>query len=129
MKIRQIKETCIYVSDLDITEKFYHEILGFELISKISGRHVFFRAGTSVLLCFNPEKTKNDSSLPPHYAYGPMHLAFEVDPSKYGGWKNKIRGNNITIIQEQEWKPGIQSFYFHDPDGHMLEIVPYGMWD
>jgi catechol 2,3-dioxygenase-like lactoylglutathione lyase family enzyme len=129
MNIRQIKETCIYVSDLDITEKFYHEILGFELISKVKGRHVFFRAGTSVLLCFNPEKTKNDTSLPPHYAYGPMHLAFEVDSSEYDGWKNKIRDNNIPIIQEQEWKPGIQSFYFHDPDGHVLEIVPYGMWD
>jgi catechol 2,3-dioxygenase-like lactoylglutathione lyase family enzyme len=129
MNIRQIKETCIYVRDLDVTEKFYRETFGLELIAKIAGRHVFLRAGSSVLLCFDPEKTKTDTSLPPHFAYGPMHLAFEVEVQEYESWKIKIHEKNIPIIKEQVWKPGIQSFYFHDPDGHVLEIVPKGMWD
>ncbi|HXA01079.1 MAG TPA: VOC family protein [Cytophagaceae bacterium] len=129
MKIIQIKETCIYVRDLDITEKFYRETFGFELISKVPGRHVFFRAGSSVLLCFNPEKTKEDTSLPPHFGYGTTHLAFEVEPAEYESSKTKILEKNISIIHEQVWKPGIHSFYFHDPDGHVLEIVPKGMWD
>ncbi|MFL5730738.1 MAG: VOC family protein [Cytophagaceae bacterium] len=129
MKIKQIKETCLYVSNLEITEKFYRDTFNFELIGKVPGRHVFFRAGSSVLLCFNPAKTREDQSLPPHYAYGPMHLAFEIEPGEYQAWKDKIVERKILIIHEQAWKMGVHSFYFHDPDGHVLEIVPRGIWD
>ena len=74
----KIKETCLYINDLDLAERFYHHILEMPLISKEDQRHVFFKCGDSVLLCFLTEVTKNDSNLPPHYAYGKQHIAFEV---------------------------------------------------
>jgi catechol 2,3-dioxygenase-like lactoylglutathione lyase family enzyme len=129
MTIRKIKETCLYVSDLKRTERFYHEQLGFPVISAVDNRHVFFRAGVSVLLCFNPEKTKEDKHLPPHFGYGKLHLAFEVSPEEYSLWKQKILEQHIEILHEQEWKGELKSFYFHDPDGHVLEIVPEGIWE
>jgi catechol 2,3-dioxygenase-like lactoylglutathione lyase family enzyme len=129
MNITQIKETCIYVSNLDTTEQFYNDTFGFTLIARVPGSHVFFRAGTSVLLCFNPDKTKEQSQLPPHFAYGPIHLAFEVEPAEYASWKRKILDKQIDIIHEQEWKNGMRSFYFRDPDGNILEIVPQGVWE
>ena len=33
------------------------------------------------------------------------------------------------MIHEETWRAGVKSFYFHDPDGHVLEVVPKGMWD
>ncbi len=42
------------------------------------------------------------------------------------GW---IRSINIEIEHEQHWYDDYYSFYFRDPDGHSLEIVPEGMWD
>lgn len=129
MTIRKIKETCLYVSDLERTKQFYHEQLGFPVISHVKDRHVFFRAGASVLLCFNPEKTKVDTQLPPHFGYGQLHLAFEVSPEEYKSWKEAIEARQIQILHEQEWKAGLKSFYFHDPDGHVLEIVPEGIWE
>ena len=128
MKINFIKETCLYVNDLQKTKEFYHDTLGFPLISLVEGRHVFFRAGESVLLCFLPEATKNEENLPPHYAEGKMHLAFEVDGAEYEQWKNKIKELDIPITHEEKWGEKYQSFYFDDPDGHVLEIVPKGMW-
>ncbi len=128
MNVTQIKETCIYVQDLDQTESFYSKVLGFPVIGKRAGAHVFFEAGTSVLLCFNPEDSKKKQDLPPHWATGPAHLAFEVPISEYDKWKQKINGADIEIIHEQHWGEGIYSFYFYDPDGHVLEIVPEGMW-
>ena len=130
MRFKQIKESCLYVSDLRQSHAFYHDLLGFELISLVDNRHAFFRVGSSVLLCFIPEVTKNETTLPPHFAYGPQHIAFEVDLADYEDIKNQVRDSGIEIIHEQPWQKGkYESFYFLDPDKHVLEIVPTGMWD
>lgn len=129
MNFSQIKESCLYISDVDQTEQFYHEILGMPVISKVNHRHIFFRAGSSVLLCFLPEVTRKETRLPPHYAYGKQHIAFEAPPEDYNRWKEKLQSQDIKITHEQEWKDGLQSFYFEDPDGHVLEIVPEGIWE
>ncbi|QHT68329.1 glyoxalase [Rhodocytophaga rosea] len=129
MNVLKIKETCLYVSDLQKSEDFYHGKLGFPIIGKVEGRHIFFRAGSSVLLCFIAEKTRQDTNLPPHYGSGHLHLAFEVSPQEYQLWKEKIQQAGITIEHEQAWKDDLHSFYFRDPDGHLLEIVPTGIWE
>ena len=129
MKIRQVKETCIYVKDLDQTQAFYQQVLDLPLIVKKPGRHVFFRAGTSVLLCFLPDASRRETELPPHFASGPAHLAFEVSVMEYENWKSKVSSAGIDIIHEQLWADKFLSFYFLDPDGHVLEIVQEGMWD
>jgi catechol 2,3-dioxygenase-like lactoylglutathione lyase family enzyme len=129
MNILKIKETCLYVSELGQSEDFYSHRLGFPVIGKAEGRHIFFRAGTSVLLCFISEKTRQDKNLPPHFGSGQLHLAFEVSPQEYQLWKDKVQQAGITIEHEQAWKDGLLSFYFRDPDGHLLEIVPTGIWE
>jgi hypothetical protein len=35
----------------------------------------------------------------------------------------------IDIEHEQEWPGNFKSFYFRDPDKHLLEVVQTGMWD
>jgi catechol 2,3-dioxygenase-like lactoylglutathione lyase family enzyme len=129
MTISQIKENCLYVSDLDRSRDFYHYKLGLPLISFVDGRHVFFRAGSSVLLCFLPEVTRNEKTLPPHFAYGPQHLAFQVPQEEYILWREKLEELQIEVVHEQHWKEDRYSMYFHDPDGHVLEIVPPGIWE
>lgn len=129
MEILQIKENCLYVGDLLKTRQFYEKVMNFELISFVEGRHVFFRTGSSVLLCFLPEVTKKEKNLPPHFAYGQQHLAFEVSLRDYEAWKNKLMEQNVEIIHEQHWKNDLYSFYFHDPDQHVLEIIPPGIWE
>ena len=37
---------------------FYVNRLGLDLVSEEEGRHVFLKAGKSMLLIFNPENTK-----------------------------------------------------------------------
>lgn len=129
MNIQRIKETCLYVADLDRTRAFYEGGLGLPVISYVAGRHVFFRAGDSVLLCFNAEATEQETSLPPHGASGSIHLAFEVDKMSYETTIKQIEEAGIEIIHHQEWKNGCRSFYFHDPDGHLVEIIEEGLWE
>jgi catechol 2,3-dioxygenase-like lactoylglutathione lyase family enzyme len=129
MKFKQIKETSIYVTNLHSSENFYSGLLGLEIIAHVENRHIFFRAGTSVLLCFISESTKNETTLPYHYASGKIHFAFEVAKEDYEKSKTEITSKGINIEHEHEWKEGVRSFYFRDPDGHLLEIVPSGMWE
>lgn len=129
MHFKQIKETSLYVKDLARTESFYHEKLDLEIITKSKGRHIFFKAGSSVLLCFIADATQNDKKLPSHFGEGNMHIAFEIPKANYQDTKAWIRSKEIEIEHEQHWYDDYYSFYFRDPDGHSLEIVPEGMWD
>ncbi len=129
MKIKQIKETCIYIHDLDQARSFYHGQLGLPIVSYVEGKHIFFRAGTSVLLCFNPDESRNKKSPPPHFAKGKYHFAFEVAPEDYETEKQSLISKGILITDEVIWKSGLKSCYFEDPAGNVLEIVPEGIWN
>jgi len=129
MKILSIKETCIYVKDLEHTKDFYSEKLGLTLISFVQNRHVFFRAGSSVLLCFVAEETQKQMELPPHGAQGSIHFAFEVHREYYNEAMEQIINAGILILHKQFWKGNLQSFYFHDPDNNVVEVIEQGLWD
>lgn len=90
MTIRRIKETCIYVADLQRTKQFYTDRLGLPVLSLVKGRHAFFRVGESVLLCFMAEKTRQEKGLPPHGATGSVHFAFEVSKEDYNAALQKV---------------------------------------
>jgi catechol-2,3-dioxygenase len=130
MKFLKIKETCLYVKDLEGAKEFYHGKIGLEVISYVPGKHIFFRAGTSVLLCFNPEDSKTKTSPPAHYGSGKQHFAFEVTVENYEAAKQQIISLGIKITDEVSWKNNTRPVYFEDHEGNVLEIVPdNGIWD
>jgi catechol 2,3-dioxygenase-like lactoylglutathione lyase family enzyme len=129
MRVTRIKETCIYVSDLNQTENFYHNQLGLPVIAKVPGRHIFFRAGESVLLCFIATQTEKETELPPHGARGSVHFAFEVEKDVYASTLDELQHNGIAILHEHTWKGKLRSFYFHDPDSNLLEVIEEGLWE
>ena len=129
MNIARIKETCIYVTDLHAVRDFYSYKLQLPLISFVEGRHVFFKAGESVLLCFVAGRTRQEKDLPPHGATGSVHFAFEVPRHEYDASLQKVEAAGIEILHRHEWKDGLRSFYFHDPDQNLVEIIEEGLWE
>lgn len=130
MKFLKIKETCIYTSDLRKALEFYHKILGLPVINYSEKKHLFLKCGTSVLLLFNPEDSKNKKSPPSHFGGGKQHFAFEIESSSYEKTKTEILEKGITIIDEVTWPSGAKSFYFNDAEGNVLEILPdHAIWD
>lgn len=128
MIIRRIKETCIYVADLERTKTFYTGRLGLPVIVLVPDRHVFFRAGESVLLCFIAAQTAQETELPPHGARGSVHFAFEVERGEYATALQKIKESGTPVLHEHLWPTGHRSFYFNDPDGNLVEIIEEGLW-
>lgn len=129
MRFKQIKETCIYCSNLDRAKDFYHGLLGLPVIGELKDKHVFFKAGSSVLLCFNPDDSKLKTSPPAHFATGPYHFAFEVSLDEYDHHKQEVVKKGVQIIDTLKWKQNLESFYFNDPAGNVVEIIPEGVWD
>ncbi len=129
MQITQIKETCLYIKDLERAKSFYSGLLDLPIITYVPDKLIFFRSGSSVLLCFNPEYTKSQNVPPAHFAFGKQHIAFEVKASDYESAKDELVQKRIEITYEHEWPTGKYSAYFEDPEGHVLEIVPTGLWD
>lgn len=130
MEYLKIKETCLYVQDLESAQNFYHVLLGLPVISYVAGKHLFLKVGGSVLLLFNPEDSKQKASPPPHFGGGKQHFAFEIPGEEYAKAKAEIEEKGIQIIDEVTWKSGKKSFYFNDPEGNVLEILPEnGIWD
>ena len=102
MIVKRIIETCIYIQDISTTRAFYHDLLGLAVISEVKDRHIFFRHGSGVLLCFLPDATAQEKELPPHWAKGPQHLGFGVPVEDYQSTKQKFidLGIKITHIQQ-----------------------------
>jgi catechol-2,3-dioxygenase len=75
------------------------------------------------------EKTKAEKELPPHGASGSIHFAFEVPRTDYDATLQHVLDEDIAILHRHIWKDKLRSFYFHDPDGNLLEIIEEGLWE
>jgi catechol 2,3-dioxygenase-like lactoylglutathione lyase family enzyme len=116
---------------------FYINTLGLEFVSEEKDRHVFIKAGQSMLLIFNPNKTlvsngsNNPIHLPIHGAITPpsiIHFALEIDKQNYDNAKRMLDERNINIEKEVTWGKGTNSIYFRDPVGNLVEIITPGSW-
>lgn len=124
-----VKETCLYVSDTERTRAFYADHLGLECLNHKPGLLVFFRAGNSVLLCFNADRTKDQHDVPRHFGSGELHFAFEATAGHYEAWRAHVVAAGIAIEHDHVWPNGHRSFYFRDPDRHCVEVIEAGMWE
>jgi catechol 2,3-dioxygenase-like lactoylglutathione lyase family enzyme len=125
--LTRVLETVLYYSDAAQTERFYVDILGMRLLDSEPGRSLFFRAGESVFLLFKADETLQGKTLPAHGASGPIHTCFQVPEEEYEPWKAYLASRGVPVIHEMSWPRGL-SFYFHDPDGNVLEIANADIW-
>jgi catechol 2,3-dioxygenase-like lactoylglutathione lyase family enzyme len=128
LEILQLVEAAVYVDDLDRAERFYTDVIGLERVAREPGRHVFFRAGQSMLLVFLDEKTRQAGPMPAHGASGPGHFALGVAADSLSDWRRQLESHGVTIEKEIDWPRGGKSIYFRDPAGNSVELITSGCW-
>lgn len=72
-----------------------------------AGGRVFFRAGSSVLLCFNAALSGEQVGLPRHFGAGELHFAFETSREHYDAWRAFVADAGIVIEHDRVWKQPI----------------------
>ena len=132
-KLNGILETALFVEDLNTSSVFYEEVLGLEKVRSDEKGFIFVVTEAQLLLLIkkgttqNPKKTTG-GVIPACGASGSMHVAFAISDSDYDPWKSQLENSNVKILSEVEWDLGGRSLYFHDPDGHLIELATPGVW-
>ena len=121
IKLKKLVHFTIPVKDLDRSEKFYTELLGFKRVRR-NPHMVFLRIGTDHFVLTHSEKPV-DPNPGDHSA---IHTAFLVDGDHYDEAVKSLKGKGVKFIREEERHKGTfhgRSAYFHDPDRNVLEII------
>jgi catechol 2,3-dioxygenase-like lactoylglutathione lyase family enzyme len=129
MRLGQLSEAAIYAGDLEAAKRFYQDVLGLEIISRRENRGIVFRCGETVLLVFDPERTRvPDAGVPTHGASGEGHIAFVVEDSELDLWRARLMSFGFAIEAEVAWPSGGRSLYFRDPARNVVEFAPPMLW-
>lgn len=131
LKITEVLESALYVTDLLAAQRFYMEVLGLTFHARSAGRHVFLRCGNRMVLLFNAEATavsaESPGDAPGHGAKGASHLAFAVRDSEIEQWKERLAEHGVAIEKEICWGGG-RSIYFRDPSQNSVELATPLIW-
>jgi catechol 2,3-dioxygenase-like lactoylglutathione lyase family enzyme len=131
--VGRVLETALYVDDLPRAAAFYGDLFGFPELTRDDRLCAYDVGGTSVLLLFKRGATLEEvrlpgGTIPPHDGHGPLHIAFAIPAEALSDWDARLAGRGIPIVGRTRWPRGGDSLYFHDPDGHLLELVTPGVW-
>jgi catechol 2,3-dioxygenase-like lactoylglutathione lyase family enzyme len=112
--ISGISHVTFAVSRLDLSIRFYTELLGLKLLVRWN-HGAYLTAGDfwiSLVLDRAATEATNNSSY--------THVAFAVSPEDFPALREKLLDHDA-----EEWQPNAspgELLYFLDPDGHKLEI-------
>ena len=124
MNIR-LDHSVLHVSDWEVSDAFYRDVMGAEVMSRGAG--FFYRFGAQQLNLYGPGLTPTPLSRLPVQP-GNSDLCFVWDGPISGAAKHLERCG-VTVELGPVARFGAQgeglSVYFHDPDGSLLEFISY----
>jgi len=120
-KVEGVLHFTIPVKNLDRSEKFYAEILGFSKIGR-TDRIVFMRAGDDFFNLTFSENPITQNAAGRHE----IHSAFRVTPEVYDEALQSLPAKGVEIFKEEDRRAGVfvgRSAYIRDPDGNVIEFI------
>lgn len=124
MQLKGIHHIALNVKDLDRAEKFYTDVLGFQVTHRFSKglRHLMLETGNAALALFEAPKLEVKEAMNLLSEEGYLHLAFEAEPTDFKNIVTELQSKNIHIGDGPVKRGEGESIYFNDPDHNHLEI-------
>lgn len=132
-QLEGVLETALYVDDKPRSVAFFRDVMGMTIVRDEDRLTAFDAGGQSILLVFARQASLDGEDtpgghIPGHDGTGPLHMAFKVAAGDYEAWRDQLRSAAVPELSEVTWPTGGRSYYFNDPDGHVLEIATPGLW-
>lgn len=123
MAINGIHHIALNVRDLDRSEKFYTEVMGFKVTHSFTTglRHSMVFTGNSHLALFEAPDLEMDSAIDKLSEDGYQHLAFGTSAEEFESVVARLK-EQVQDVEGPVKRGQGQSVYFNDPDGNHLEI-------
>ena len=124
MQLKGIHHIALNVKDLDRAEKFYTDILGFQVTHRFNKglNHLMLETGNAAIALFESPQLEVKDAMNLLSEDGYMHLAFEANPADFENIVKELKTKNITIDSGPVKRGDGESIYFNDPDDNHLEI-------
>ena len=122
MQLEGIDHVAMGVRDIERSAKWYIDVLGFERLHEgmWNGVPTFIGRGDTGIALFPANQEPKTSA---HRELKMLHLAFRADRKNFQAAQCELEKHGIKFeFQDHEIA---HSIYFHDPDGHQLEITTY----
>jgi catechol 2,3-dioxygenase-like lactoylglutathione lyase family enzyme len=115
LAVKGIQHLNLRVADVARASDFYVHALGFR-VAFAKGTTVWLAAGGDLL-------GLSEGEAEPGAAHGAQHFGFMVDAKdEVDAWAAQLRGHGVAPEKGPYDRSDGRSFYFRDPDGHLLEI-------
>jgi len=124
MQLEGIDHVAMGVRDIERSANWYVDVLGFERLHEgmWNGVPTFIGKGNTGIALF-PAKPDAKPTASSHRELRMLHLAFRADHENFLAAQGELKKRGIEFeFQDHEIS---HSIYFHDPDGHVLEITTY----
>ena len=88
----------------------------------------FLKREVQYCFAFLPKKqNRKSSSL--HAVLMPNTFRIRGSNQEYVNALSELKNSGAEILHEHLWKNNLHSFYVHDPDKHLVEIIEQGLWE
>jgi catechol 2,3-dioxygenase-like lactoylglutathione lyase family enzyme len=120
--ISRFHHVAMTVRDGEKSAQWYRDVFGFELVQKFTRTWLVGRGDCNLGLTQLP-KGRRVKELDAKIAI--QHIAFHVEPDDFASTVQGLRDLGIPFEGPDESGVAGPSVFFHDPDGHELEITAY----
>jgi catechol-2,3-dioxygenase len=127
--VRGLGEIALRVNNLDAMQKFYEEVIGLSLMTRVPSCAFFkiaegYGGHTQVLALF-------DRSQSPGYCGTDAatstidHIAFEIALADFAGELTRLKDLGLQVETTEHVWVHWRSLYVTDPEGNQVELVSY----
>jgi catechol-2,3-dioxygenase len=124
-------EMTLEVADLEAAERFYHEVIGLEVVDRWGEDRpaVWLALGRQSFLGLWTREAGGPKAI--HHAWGGkhVHFAIRVPPGALPAYERRFTELGIPY-EEFVFSKSNRAIYLDDPDGNVVELSDFGvLWD